>query len=159
MFTPEEDGRLLFFVKLCGCNSWNIIAHKMPTRSLRQCKDRYLTYLAPHVRHDPWTPDEDALLFQKVRIFGQRWAVISKFFFGRPPNAVKNRWHLLLRMIQPKQHCIEHFISSLQEQADEMPPPQSRPESAKKESRPKFPSLTNVAFPRIALEEASDRDM
>ena len=97
LFTPEEDQLLLSLVEKYGQNSWTDIAEKIPGRSSRQCKERYLTYLCPTVNHSPWTEDEDVLLLQKVHEMGKRWSDMSKFFNGRTANAIKNRYHLHLR--------------------------------------------------------------
>lgn len=97
LFTPEEDRLLLSLVEQLGVNSWIEISEKIPGRSSRQCKERYVTYLCPNVNHSPWTDEEDLLLVQKVNEMGKRWSDMSKFFNGRTANAIKNRYHLHLR--------------------------------------------------------------
>jgi hypothetical protein len=97
VFTTSEDVLLIRLVKEAGERSWDFVSRHFSHRSARQCKERYFTYLAPTVRTDPWTRDEDNLVMEKVRELGPKWTEISASFTGRSPNAIKNRYHLQIR--------------------------------------------------------------
>jgi len=93
-FTIVEDAALLQLVHQFGIGKWKEIASHIPGRTDRQCRERYKTYLAPGIRNDPWSPEEDDILAQKVKQYGQKWAIISKYLNGRTDNAIKNRYHI-----------------------------------------------------------------
>jgi hypothetical protein len=65
----------------------------MPTRTARQCRDRYSNYLVENLSIDPWSSAEDAVILEKFRELGPRWVQIAKYVTGRSGNQVKNRWH------------------------------------------------------------------
>lgn len=94
MFSPQEDQHLCLLVSLCG-QHWKLIAQEMNGRTTRQCRERYQNYLAPGLRCDPWTEDEDHLLEKLVSEHGFKWAALSKFFDHRSDVNVKNRWAAL----------------------------------------------------------------
>jgi hypothetical protein len=100
-FTRDEDARLLAIVREFPSAPWDVIAASMPSRSARQCRERYTNYLDPGLRCAPWTPFEDRLLIDKVNELGHQWASIGQAFQGRGENDVKNRWysHLKFRSV------------------------------------------------------------
>ena len=97
LFTPEEDEMLREAVKSDGCSKWEKIAHKIPNKTARQCRDRWVNYLAPGNIKKEWTSEEDELLIQKIHELGTHWSQISKFFEGRSEAHVKNRWYSKLK--------------------------------------------------------------
>jgi hypothetical protein len=96
-FTPEEDARLLQIVTDFGTGDWNLIAFLHNTRNPRQCRDRYHNYLAPELRSDRWTHEEDALLVEKYIEHGTKWNKIAEFFQNRSANSIRNRWQVFAR--------------------------------------------------------------
>jgi hypothetical protein len=92
-FTPAEDHKLRSLVETLGTKSWEDIAHFIPDRSARQCRDRYKNYLLESLMADPWTPEEDALVIRQFHLIGPKWVEIGKILSGRSGNNVKNRWH------------------------------------------------------------------
>ncbi|CAL5366885.1 unnamed protein product [Camellia sinensis] len=44
-----------------------------------------------------WSPEEDLLLCEAQKIFGNRWTEIAKVVSGRTDNAVKNRFSTLCK--------------------------------------------------------------
>ena len=102
LFSPAEDQRLRILVDQLGTASWKEIAKRMPNRTARQCRERYKNYLSPSVVNGPWTPEEDALLIEKVHELGVKWAKIVQFFTSRSDVNIKNRWKTLVGKHQPK---------------------------------------------------------
>lgn len=101
-FTVSEDVRLLDIISKSSEFNWTKISRQLGYRTARQCRDRWLNYLNPNIRDDPWTDEEDKILLEKVNELGYSWSIIRKFFQGRSENDVKNRWysHLKYRITQ-----------------------------------------------------------
>ncbi|EAY06784.1 Myb-like DNA-binding domain containing protein [Trichomonas vaginalis G3] len=95
VFTPEEDVRLHNLV-MAYSEDWKTISSLMGTRSPRQCRERYINYLAPGLANDKWTPQEDQLLIEKQKLFGKKWIHIAQFFPRRSSANIKNRWSQLV---------------------------------------------------------------
>jgi hypothetical protein len=72
--------------------NWRVIANFMGNRSPRQCRERYKNYLAPTVRVDPWSPEEETLLLEKFREMGPKWAQMTEFFPDRTAVSIKNHY-------------------------------------------------------------------
>jgi hypothetical protein len=96
-WTAEEDERLRAAVNAFGTDSWGKISTLVPTRSGKQCRERWLGQLAPSVSKDVWTTMEDATLFRQHAFNGNRWTVIAAELPGRSALQVKNRWNWLMR--------------------------------------------------------------
>ena len=94
-FTPEEDLALKALVAQFGEFNWERIAAHMPNRNERQCHDRWIYYLSPNINNEPFTREEDELLFKLVSQMGGMWVQISKKFNKRSDKQIKNRWNLL----------------------------------------------------------------
>ncbi|OHT12117.1 Myb-like DNA-binding domain containing protein [Tritrichomonas foetus] len=95
-FTQDEDFLLRSVVMMYGPHNWRRIAQMIPNRTARQCRDRYINYLQPFIRHGEWTVEEDKLLLQKVSEIGTKWTIIKKSFYGRSTSALKNRFYVQL---------------------------------------------------------------
>lgn len=91
-FLPEEDARLRELVLAHGTNSWEQIAGLMPGRNIRQCRERWKHYLSSERPYEPWTEEEDKILFDKVQALGAKWTKIAKFLPGRTDLQAKTRW-------------------------------------------------------------------
>jgi hypothetical protein len=96
-WTPEEDEQLRVAVQLYGTDSWGRISLRVPRRSGKQCRERWLGQLAPSVSKGTWTADEDAVLIRNHAIAGNRWTAIATHLPGRSSLQVKNRWNWLKR--------------------------------------------------------------
>jgi hypothetical protein len=96
-FTADEDAQLRSHVAAVGQGNWHAISGRMSGRTPRQCKERWVNYLAPTLNIAAWTPDEDCLLLEKQREFGSQWSTIARFFANRTDGMVKNRFNRLMR--------------------------------------------------------------
>ena len=109
-FTHSEDTNLLALIKENGPKKWKTIAKKMPGKTARQCRDRYMNYLRDGISNKPWTEEEDLHLLQRVNEFGTHWSKISRFFVGRSANNLKNRWYTY--HIKRKGKLADDFLSN-----------------------------------------------
>jgi hypothetical protein len=96
-FSSAEDDTLRGLVARHGAWDWTVIAQGLPGRTGRQCRERWVNYLAPTIIEDPWSQEEDYLLLAMHRQFGAKWSQIALAFRGRTDVHVKNRYHLLGR--------------------------------------------------------------
>ncbi|KAH9610312.1 hypothetical protein KSS87_007346 [Heliosperma pusillum] len=59
--------------------------------------EKWYTYLNSDFKKGGWSPEEDMLLCEAQKIFGNRWTEIAKVVSGRTDNAVKNRFSTLCK--------------------------------------------------------------
>lgn len=103
----SEDELLIEAVKIFGTTNWKVITKLVPGRSRRQCRDRYMNYLAPGINQVEWTEEEDKLLAEKYMQYGSQWKLISRYFPNRSNNMIKNRFNY---QVAPKMK--EHEIDT-----------------------------------------------
>ncbi|GFP87375.1 myb-related protein b [Phtheirospermum japonicum] len=96
-WSQEEDDILRDQIRVHGTENWTIIASKFKDKTTRQCRRRWFTYLNSDFKKGGWSPEEDMLLCEAQRIFGNRWTEIAKVVSGRTDNAVKNRFTTLCK--------------------------------------------------------------
>lgn len=96
-WTQQEDDTLRDQISIHGTDNWAIIASKFNDKTTRQCRRRWYTYLNSDFKKGGWSPEEDMLLCEAQKIFGNRWTEIAKVVSGRTDNAVKNRFSTLCK--------------------------------------------------------------
>ncbi|KAK4741379.1 hypothetical protein SAY87_024967 [Trapa incisa] len=99
-WSQEEDDMLREQISVHGTKKyasefWMIIAANFKDKTSRQCRRRWYTYLNSDFKKGGWTPEEDLLLCEAQRVYGNRWTQIAKVVRGRTDNAVKNRFSTL----------------------------------------------------------------
>ncbi|KAK9276895.1 hypothetical protein L1049_006432 [Liquidambar formosana] len=96
-WTQQEDDILREQIGIHGTENWAIIASKFKDKTTRQCRRRWYTYLNSDFKKGGWSPEEDMILCEAQKIFGNRWTEIAKVVSGRTDNAVKNRFSTLCK--------------------------------------------------------------
>jgi hypothetical protein len=96
-WTIDEDQQLLAAVHTYGTDSWGKISALVPTRSGKQCRERWIGQLAPSVSKEIWSSHEDTILKRQHALSGNRWTVVAAHLPGRSSLQVKNRWNWLMR--------------------------------------------------------------
>lgn len=96
-WTESEDKLLTDAVNQLGAGKWQEIAEMVQTRSRKQCRDRWLEYLDPTLKHGHWTKAEDNYIVHKFSKHGGKWKKIIEGLPGRSPGAAKNRWNSFLK--------------------------------------------------------------
>ena len=69
-FSAQENMMLKNIVYTFGAKNWKLIASMMPNKTLRNCRDRYMNYLAPGYIYFNWTKKDDFLLGDKYLEYG-----------------------------------------------------------------------------------------
>ncbi|CAK69960.1 unnamed protein product (macronuclear) [Paramecium tetraurelia] len=91
-WSTEEDRILLDSFELYG-RQWIKIAEKLPGRTSKQVRDRYVNQINPTINHNEWSETEDRIIMKEFQQNGPRWAQIAKQLNNRSENQVKNRFY------------------------------------------------------------------
>jgi hypothetical protein len=126
-FTPCEDAQLLRLKHSYREATWDQIAQHFVDRTARQCRERYINYLAPSVHNRPWSEQEDMLLLQKVQEIGHLWGRLAGLFEGRSESDVKNRWHKHLKPRLPFEAQNQTYLPFRATTPRHVPRPQAPP--------------------------------
>ena len=96
-WTQFEDEQLISAVSKFGAKKWIDISKLVPTRTSKQCRERWHHRLDPIIKHEPFEPWEDTIILEKQKEIGNKWSIISQKLPGRSASSVKNRWYSCLK--------------------------------------------------------------
>lgn len=78
----EEDQIVIESVKK-GFKYWREISNKIPGRTPKQCRERWLQILNPNLSRSSFTAVEDEIILRLQAEFGNKWACIASQLEGR----------------------------------------------------------------------------
>ncbi|GAX76315.1 hypothetical protein CEUSTIGMA_g3761.t1 [Chlamydomonas eustigma] len=76
---------------------WIKVASLVPSRSAKQCRQKWLNHLRDGISKDPWSLQEEYVLAVLHSKIGNKWQVLAKYLPRRPENTVKNHWSATTR--------------------------------------------------------------
>ena len=83
-----------------GFTSWAEIAKQIPGRNMKQCRERWCHRLDPEISKAKFTREEDQIIIEMHKQYGNKWSDISKHLVGRTEDAVKIRFRSIERYLQ-----------------------------------------------------------
>ncbi|XP_076928209.1 transcription factor MYB77-like [Bidens hawaiensis] len=97
-WTRREDVWLVQVREILGADKdWELVSQFIPGRTAASCKKRWFDQLSPDVLHDPFTPEEDRMIFWSHDKIGKKWARIARRLNGRTGNMVRNYWRCVMK--------------------------------------------------------------
>nr|URY18792.1 MYB protein [Zanthoxylum bungeanum] len=102
-WTPEEDQKLLAYIKKHGHGSWRALpANAGLRRCGKSCRLRWINYLRPDIKRGKFSLQEEQTIIQLHALLGNRWSAIATHLPKRTDNEIKNYWntHLKKRLIK-----------------------------------------------------------
>lgn len=102
-WTPEEDQKLLGYIKEHGHGSWRALPAKAGLqRCGKSCRLRWTNYLRPDIKRGKFTLQEEQTIIQLHALLGNRWSAIATHLPKRTDNEIKNYWntHLKKRLVK-----------------------------------------------------------
>ena len=92
----DEDSQLISLYEKYGRN-WAAISKEMPQRTGKQIRDRFLNSLDTRYKRGKFSEEEDKMILQYHKIYGNQWAKIAKKIKKRTGDMIKNRFYSSLK--------------------------------------------------------------
>ncbi|QCD90406.1 myb proto-oncogene protein [Vigna unguiculata] len=93
-WTPEEDNKLLDYVRNHGHGKWRSVPAKAGLqRCGKSCRLRWINYLKPDIKRGNFSAEEDRTIIQLHALLGNKWSIIAAHLPQRTDNEIKNYWN------------------------------------------------------------------
>ncbi|XP_047182157.1 transcription factor MYB106-like [Vigna umbellata] len=97
-WTPEEDRKLLDYVRNHGHGNWRSVPAKAGLqRCGKSCRLRWINYLKPDIKRGNFSAEEDHSIIQLHALLGNRWSIIAAHLPQRTDNEIKNYWNTKIK--------------------------------------------------------------
>ena len=91
-WTKEEDEQVMDLVRKYGPKRWTLIAKHLKGRIGKQCRERWHNHLNPEIKKTSWTEEEDRIIYNAHKQWGNQWAKIAKLIPGIKSSFLKITW-------------------------------------------------------------------
>ena len=78
-------------------------------RAPKQCRSRYLQQLVPGIKTGEWSVEEEEILVEGHKQFGNQWTLIASMLPGRTETSVKNHYNCTARRCGRQSSCVPPF--------------------------------------------------
>lgn len=103
-------------ISVTSTKTWSLIASQLPGRTGKQCRERWLNQLKPGINREPWTEEEQRILYEAHGRLGNKWVQIADLLPGRTDNTVKNFFNSAQRKAQ-RRRAAQQMLERLDAEA------------------------------------------
>ncbi|THG16183.1 hypothetical protein TEA_020620 [Camellia sinensis var. sinensis] len=101
-------------VEPMGERLWDLVAKVSGLRrSGKSCRMRWMNYLRPNLKHGRLSAEEERIILQLHKQWGNKWSKIARRLPGRTDNEIKNYWRSHLRKNAQVREQVNYALGAL----------------------------------------------